>query len=81
VKSTAFFLLVFCACLHGQSGGFYFTADALANDCRVSVRIRDNPESPSPRAIQDLKDAQMCIGYITGVVDTYEVERKTKSMK
>jgi Rap1a immunity proteins len=74
-------LLVLCQCAHAQSGTFYFNADTLATDCRIAIRTSDNRPSPSPRAVEDLKDAQLCIGYVTGAIDTYEVERTTESLK
>jgi hypothetical protein len=76
MKATVLFLLMSaCGACAAQSGGVYFNADTLATDCRVAIRTRDNPaQSPAPQAIQDVKDSQLCIGYMTGVVDSYEVE-------
>jgi hypothetical protein len=71
-------LLVLCQCAYADN--YYRSADQLANYCRLAVRLSDNPESPSPQAVQDVKDASLCIGYVTGALDTFELLHETTKL-
>jgi Rap1a immunity proteins len=83
LKANVLLLLLASTCgvARAQDGGFFMTADRLSADCRTTIRLRDNPVSPSPQAVEDLKDAQICIGYVTGALDAFEFERISGSQK
>jgi len=70
-------LLVLCQSAHATEG-FYQTADQLALQCRVSIRIADVNPGPT---VQDLVVGQECASYVMGALDTFEFIRATGGQK